>query len=75
MDADTRQLDRIERAVGQVNDKVEAYGQEIARHGVRLDHVEANQSRGMSFKAALTVALCGALGGGGLGVLVNILTR
>jgi hypothetical protein len=75
VEPDTRQLDRIERKVDDVGNKVEAYGQEIARHGVRLDHVEANQRQGMSFKAALTVALCGAIGGGGLGLLTNLLTR
>lgn len=77
---------RLEGMLSQIRDKLDRNAEEIARHGVRLDRVEADvtglkaentaeQTRGMSVRAAITVALCGALASGLIGLLIQLLTR
>lgn len=64
-------LGRIETKVEKVGDQVGDVRELIAKHSVRLDHVEANVTRGMTLRAALTVTFCGALTSAGLSVLIT----
>lgn len=79
-------LGRIEDKLDDVNDKVERYGQQLARHDVRIEHVEDHvkglqgdrthdQRQGVSVRAALIVGLCTVLTSTGGSALVNHLTR
>jgi hypothetical protein len=87
MDPSTaNQLGRIEGKLDQIVDRITEQGQEIARHDVRIQHVESHveklqaaevveQRQGVSFRATLTVAAVTVLSSGGISFLVNVFNR
>jgi hypothetical protein len=76
-------LHRVENLAERILDKVDAHGQVLAAHAVRLDHVEddvrelksadaAEVRQGMTFRAALAVALLGAATSSALSVVITL---
>jgi hypothetical protein len=79
-------LGRIEGKVEGIATTITTQGQDIARHDERIrrvetdveklqDHRVAEDRQGVSFRAALTVALCTVVASGGASALVAALTR
>lgn len=79
-------LGRIDGKLDNISTTITTQGQDIARHDERIRRVEtdveklqghrvADERQGVSFRAALTVALCTVIASGSASALVAALTR
>lgn len=85
-DGTARAFGRVEAQLDQVLTEVSRIGREIAKHDVRLDHVEervddlesarnTDQRHGSSLRGAVLVSMTGVLASGVVTTLINVFVK